>query len=158
MHALPDRLRDDARHERPGAGALPELRRPIAPSDLGAEDQSVQFFEPDRGEIRQGLCVGGNRQGAGAAEGVQADVAPAAGQAQSLGLVQRSKKRLLPTRCANAFTADFSGSWRNPLPPDPGVLLSLSHASFSKTITSSSANNIELLNRDQRRYLCNFCM
>jgi len=60
-------------------------------------------------------------------------VAPAAGQAQSLGLVQRSKKRLLPTRCANAFTADFSGSWKPAPLPDPGVLLACNNAAVPAT-------------------------
>jgi hypothetical protein len=54
---MPRRLPDDARHERPGARALSELRRPIAPPDLRAEDQPVQFLESDRGEIREGFPV-----------------------------------------------------------------------------------------------------
>ena len=52
---MPRRLRDDARHERPRARSLSEMRWFTAPKDLRAEDQSLQLFEPDRGEIREGF-------------------------------------------------------------------------------------------------------
>src|ERR1700730_886398 len=61
--------------------ALAGLRTPghrlTAPKDLRAEDQSLQLFEPDRGEIREGFRARRNCQGTGAAEGIRADVAPA---------------------------------------------------------------------------------
>src|SRR5690242_12312476 len=77
MHALPRRLRDDARHERPSARSVSEMRWLTAPQDLRAEDQSLQLFEPDRGEIREGFRARRNCQGTGAAEGLRADLAPA---------------------------------------------------------------------------------
>jgi hypothetical protein len=83
---LPRRLRDDARHERPGARSVSEMRWLTAPNDLRAEDQSLQLFEPDRGEIREGFRARRNRQGTGATEGIRAHLAPAASPAQPLGL------------------------------------------------------------------------
>ena len=64
-----------------------------APKDLRAEDQSLQLFEPDRGEIREGFRARRNRQGTRATEGIRAHLAPAASPAQPLGLADFGSDR-----------------------------------------------------------------
>src|SRR5271166_4101513 len=77
-----DCLRDDAWHQRSADRALPEVRRIAFPCDVRAEAQSVQLFQPDRGEICQGLSRARNCQREAVAEGLRTGLASSSGCAQ----------------------------------------------------------------------------
>src|ERR1700722_8087734 len=99
MRVVPDCLRDDAWHERSAARALPKMRWVRFACDLRAEAKSVQLFQSDPGEIREGLSGARNCHGEGSAEGLRTGLATAAGCAQPVGrALARSKARLSPPR------------------------------------------------------------
>src|SRR5438128_8043815 len=85
MRTLPCHLRGAAGDELPAARGVSTVHGAGEPDHLGAESQPVQLFEPHRGEVREGHSTGGDRKGAGASEGVRANLAPATREAQPLG-------------------------------------------------------------------------
>src|SRR3989442_14238463 len=85
MRTLPCHLRGAAGDERPAARGVSTVHGAGEPDHLGAESKPVQLFEPHRGEVREGHSTGGDRKGAGASEGVRANLAPATREAQPLG-------------------------------------------------------------------------
>src|SRR3989442_7855710 len=87
MRTLPCHLRDAAGDERPAARGVSTVHGAGERDHFGAQSQPVQLFEPPRGEVREGHSTGGDRKGAGASEGVRANLAPATREAHPLGAI-----------------------------------------------------------------------
>src|SRR5437016_10517869 len=83
---MPRDLRSTPRRQGRAARALPALPRRPRAVDLGAEPESRQPFEPDRGEVLQDERARGDRAREDLAEGLRSHLAATAGETQSLGL------------------------------------------------------------------------